>query len=146
MKRLIALAFAIAFLPAAWGQLYKWVDKEGKVHYSDTPPTTQDSKQLNVQAGGGTGAPPPAAQKDKEAEKGRLDNKDTATKAEDDVKRAAYNQDRCNRARGYLKTLNDGGRIVNYDAKGERQILDDAQIESEKGRAQKAVDESCKAS
>ena len=145
MKNFIAIALALAFIPLAWGQLYKWVDKEGKVHYSDTPPSTQDAKQLNVPTGGGTAPAPPAAQKDKEAEKGRLDNKDAAAKADDDAKRAAYNADRCNRARGYLKTLTDGGRIVTYDAKGERQILDDTQIEAEKVRAQKAADESCKA-
>ena len=146
MKRFIAIAFALAIVPVAWGQFYKWVDKDGKVHYSDQPPTTQESKQINVQTGGGTAPAPPAAQKDKEAEKGRLDNKDAAQKSDDDAKRAAYNADRCNRARGYLKTLTDGGRIVNYDSKGERQILDDAQIEAEKVRAQKAADESCKAS
>ena len=94
MKRLIAIACAFAFIPLAWGQFYKWVDKDGKVHYSDTPPSTQDAKQLNVQTGGGSPPPPPAAQKDKEAEKGRLDVK----------------------------------------------------IEAEKARAQKAADESCKAS
>ncbi len=146
MKRLIAIACAFAFIPLAWGQFYKWVDKDGKVHYSDTPPSTQDAKQLNVQTGGGSPPPPPAAQKDKEAEKGRLDVKDAAAKADDEAKRAAYNAERCNRARSYLKTLTDGGRIVNYDSKGERQILDDAQIEAEKARAQKAADESCKAS
>ena len=144
MKRLIAIAFAIAFVPMAWGQLYKWVDKEGKVHYSDTPPSEQESKQINVPTGGGTGAPPPAAKQDKDAEKGRLDAKDAATKAEDDAKRAAYNQERCARARSYLKTLSDGGRIVKYDSKGERMILNDEQIESERVRAQKAMDEACK--
>jgi Domain of unknown function (DUF4124) len=144
MKRLIAIAFALTFVTAAWGQLYKWVDKDGKVHYSDTPPNSQDSKQINVPTGGPASAPVPAAQKDKEAEKGRLDGKEAAKKAEDDAKRAAYNAERCTRARGYLKTLVDGGRIVTYDAKGERQILDDAQIESERVRAQKAADESCK--
>jgi hypothetical protein len=147
MKRLIALAVALAFVPLAWAQLYKWVDKDGKVHYSDTPPATQDSKQLSVQTGGGTPPPPPpAAQKDGKAEKGPVDPKEAARKAEDDAKRVAAAAERCGRAQRYLKTLTDGGRIINYDSKGERQIMDDAQIESEKARAQKAVDESCKPS
>ena len=145
MKRFIAIACALAFVPLAWGQFYKWVDKEGKVHYSDTPPSTQDAKQLNVQTGGGSPPPPPPAAGAKEPDK-KVDVKDAGAKAEDDAKRAAYNAERCNRARSYLKTLTDGGRIVNYDAKGERQILDDTQIEAEKARAQKAADESCKAS
>ena len=145
MKRFIVIACALAFVPVAWGQLYKWVDKNGKVNYSDTPPSTQDAKQLNVPTGGGSPAPAPAPGKDKEPDKGRVDTKDVA-KAEDEAKRAAFNAERCTRARAYLKTLTDGGRIVTYDSKGERQILDDTQIESEKNRAQKAADESCKTS
>jgi glutaredoxin len=40
MKRVIFLLACLAILPlgAQAGQLYRWVDKAGKVHYGDTPP------------------------------------------------------------------------------------------------------------
>ena len=38
MKRILVLACALAASTAAFGQLYKWVDKDGKVTYSDQPP------------------------------------------------------------------------------------------------------------
>ena len=39
-----------------------------------------------------------------------------------------------------------GGRIATYDAKGERRFLSDEQIEAERVKAQKTVDEACKTS
>ena len=51
-------AFTLGIGCASAGQLYKWVDKEGKVHYTDQPPTqevkTQERKKF--------GDKPPAAQ------------------------------------------------------------------------------------
>src|SRR5437867_4192041 len=37
MIRYVALALCL-FIPTAWGDLYKWTDENGKVHYSDQPP------------------------------------------------------------------------------------------------------------
>ncbi|HEX6829572.1 MAG TPA: glutaredoxin family protein [Burkholderiales bacterium] len=47
MTRLLLIALALLALPAAAGSLYRWVDADGKVHYTDTPPpaTAKDVKQ-----------------------------------------------------------------------------------------------------
>jgi hypothetical protein len=37
MKTLVAMMVVLALSPAAYGQMYKWVDKDGKTHYTDTP-------------------------------------------------------------------------------------------------------------
>ena len=37
MKRVLTLALLLAALPAS-AVMYKWVDQDGKVHYSDQPP------------------------------------------------------------------------------------------------------------
>ncbi len=43
---LVALIVA-GFLPAAAAQqMYRWVDKDGRVHYSQTPPAPSDAKQV----------------------------------------------------------------------------------------------------
>ena len=57
MKRTLVLACALAVSTAAFGQLYKWVDKDGKVTYSDQPPAAQQSKQLNLSTGQPASAP-----------------------------------------------------------------------------------------
>jgi hypothetical protein len=48
----ISLALALAAAPALAGDLYRWVDKDGKVTYSDTPPPS-DAKQVEEKSYGG---------------------------------------------------------------------------------------------
>lgn len=57
LRHLIYIAIAMLLIPAAAAGTYKWVDKDGNVHYSDTPvkgateidlpqPTTFDAPEL----------------------------------------------------------------------------------------------------
>ena len=149
MKRFLILACALAVSAPALAQLYKWVDKDGRITYSDQPPPAQTSKQLNISTG--TGSPGPAAaaprsalERDKELEKGRADAREKEKVAADAERKAESQRENCNRARSYLRTVTEGGRISYPDSKGERALLDDAQIEAERVKAQKAVDEACK--
>ncbi len=56
MRYSITCAVALLILPmvAAAGGVYKWVDKDGKVHYSQTRPKETDASALKV-------SPPPPA-------------------------------------------------------------------------------------
>ena len=45
---LVLVAFALTSLDADAGKLYKWVDENGKVHYTDTPPPESSSKEREV--------------------------------------------------------------------------------------------------
>ena len=55
MKRLAHVSLAIFICFAAQnlsaGEIYKWVDAEGKVHYSGTRPVETSSERVNVQTG-----------------------------------------------------------------------------------------------
>lgn len=143
-----AVAALIALAGSADAQLYKWVDKDGRTQYTDTPPPpdARSSSQIRTQAAGATpSGPGSVAEQEKAFQKRRADAAKASTKSEEDAKAAAANAERCTQAKSYLATLNDGGRIVRTNAKGEREFLDDATIEAEKKRAQSAVAESCKA-
>ncbi len=149
VKRIVMLVLALALAPAATAQLYKWVDKDGKVTYSDQPPPSAQSKQINVPVGSSAApaaAPKSAVAKDKELEKSRQAAADKVKNAEEAAAKAKADADNCVRAKAYLRTVTDGGRIGTYDEKGERVLLDDQQIEAERVKAQKAVDDYCKAS
>jgi hypothetical protein len=141
-----ATALLVIAAPAA-AQLYKWVDKDGRTQYTDTPPPAdaRSTQQIRTQAAGTT---PPAtggiAAQEKDFQKRRADAAKAGTKAEEDAKAAEANAERCTQARGYLATLNDGGRIKRTRADGQQEFLDDAAIESEKKRAQAAMQDSCK--
>jgi glutaredoxin len=56
--RFSALAAALLVLPAlalAQASVYRWVDKDGKVHYSDTPPVEPQKNLTQKRVGGGYG-------------------------------------------------------------------------------------------
>ncbi len=147
MKRLIVLVLACAVAPLAAAALYKYVDKDGKTVYSDTPPPGVDAKPLNVipSTGSGGGAASKAAVSlDKELEKGRALEKDREKKKETEEKNAKIAEQRCEQAKDNLRTYTDGGRLFRYNAKGEREFLSDEEIEAARVKAQKDVDESCK--
>jgi hypothetical protein len=153
MKRLIYAAIAIAIATPVAAQLYKWTDKDGKTHYSDTPPPGQETKSLSVGSGTTTSTPAPASagaktavERDKEAEAARKAGRDAAKKSEDAAKDAAGREEACSRAKAAYATYADGGRIHKYNDKGERDYLSDEEIEKERVRSQREMNEACKTS
>lgn len=145
MKRILVLACALACSSAAFGQLYKSIDKDGRVIYSDQPPVATDSKQLKISPGPPPAPPASAKDRNKEAEKGKAAASEKAKADEENAKRAKAHEERCASAKAQLRNLGEGGRFTALDAKGERYFLDEQQVEAERAKAQKAVDESCKA-
>jgi hypothetical protein len=143
MKRLIVLAIALCLAPAAFAQLYKYVDKDGKTVYSDQPPPNADSKQLNVQTGTSspTAAPKSALDRDKDAQKAR---DDTAKKTADASKAQAQKDQACQAAKDNYAVYAAGGRMQRTNANGEREFLSDDEIDAGREKAQKQMDEACK--
>jgi hypothetical protein len=146
MKRTLIIALACALAPLASAQLYKYVDKDGKTVYSDQPPANVETKQVHV----APSAPPPAAAqkssvaRDKDAEKVREATREKAKKVEQMAKADEATQARCAQGRRDLQLFTEGGRIGRLNEKGERVFFSDAEIETERARAQRTVDEACK--
>lgn len=142
MKRLVVAAFALAVVPLASAELYKYVDKNGKTVYSDTPPTDVDAKRM-------TPPPPPAGnaksyvERDKEAQKAREKSGEDAKKTAEKEKVEQQKKLRCEQAKGNLQIYTDGGRILKNNASGERDYMSDEEIEAERAKMQKIVDEAC---
>jgi len=146
MKRVVILACALACSSAALAQLYKSIDKDGRVIYSDQPPVAAESKQLKVSPGPATAPAPSAKERLKEQEKGKAASAGNSKEDEEKAKLDKANRERCEIARAQVRNMQEGGRFTAVDAKGERYYLDEKQIEAELAKAQKAVSESCKAS
>lgn len=176
MKSPIQIIIAIAVLLAAvtvTAQVYKWVDKDGNVQYSDIPPPpdakSSDPQKVNTKSASGPAAPPkapPASAKDapkddkgkvsakaapktladlaKESDKRRADDAAAAIKAEKDERFAKVNAARCKDASRYLAELNSGRPIGGTDDSGGRKLLDDNERAAEVAKARAAMTESCK--
>lgn len=149
MKSLLVLALALAAAPLASAQMYKYIDKDGKTVYTDQPPVNIDTRTLNIQTGATSAAPAApksAVERDKELQKGRDEVKERAKKADDLAKQAQAREQACNAARSTYRTYADGGKIFKYDDKGEKIVLGDEEIDAERERSKKEMDEACKKS
>ena len=152
MKRLLIIALACLAAPIASAELYKYVDKDGKTVYSDQPPVNIDSKQLNIQSGASTttaapaAAPKTAVARDKELQKGREEARERSKKSEENAKQAEAQEQACAQARNAYQVYADGGRITKYNEKGERVYLGDQEIDAERERSKREMDEACKKS
>ena len=155
----VALAVMLATATVA-AQVYKWVDKDGKVQYSDTPPPPSaakaDAKRLNTGTNSSapaasTAAESPAAanapkslqERSKEADKRRNDEADKAKKDEQAQKIAQQNEGRCKEATRYKSDLDSGRPITRNNDKGERAFVSDEERAAEIARVKIIIAESC---
>ena len=96
-----------------------------------------------------TDAPAPSGNKsyverDKELEKSRKAAREKQEKSEKSAKSAQEAEQRCAQAKQAYQTYADGGRIYKYNEKGERTYLDDAELETERNRTRREMEEACK--
>lgn len=133
----------------------KWIDAQGKVHYSDQSPPAHAKSQstLNINTpevpvatSGVSGVPAtsnPAPNNDA-VQNAAAAKKAAADKAAFDAAMKEAKQANCAAAKQNLANLKDGIRIVVADpTTGERSYLDDAQRQKSMDESQQQVDKSC---
>lgn len=146
----IALLVALLFVA---GAVYKWVDKEGKVHYSDKPPPGQETQVVTV-------APGPTAEQQMHAERRLQALKEsaqaTAAAAAGEAARTQQQSTErsqmveaslavqvCADARVQRMTLDLQMPIYRRGRGGEREYLADADRPAEKKRMDEVIAEFC---
>ena len=149
MKRLLPL-FVLALIGLnAHAGLNKWVDAEGKVHYSDTPPPEVKTETVrNISGKGQSEAPVSYSQKsiaEREADykKSKLEKEEAAQKKSQQNAEADAKKQNCEAARQNARSLEEGGRIFSYDEKGERKYLDDDARAKRLEEARKTISANC---
>jgi hypothetical protein len=145
MKRLAVIALACAVAPLASAELYKYVDKDGKTVYSDQPPVNADSKQIHV-APASTSGPKSYVERDKELDKQRKETAEKEKKSEQSAAQAKAAEERCTQAQANYKSFEEGGRLLKYNDKGEREYMTDDEIEAGRAKSKQQMEEACKKS
>lgn len=140
---------ALVFFPvAAAAQMYQWKDAEGRVHYSDQPPTGNIPSRTIKERPSLTGDPGAArkglAGQNMDFRKRQGEKESAAGKAEKEKQDAEERARNCEQARTHMRNLESGQRMVATDEKGQQVVLDDAGRAKEKESAQKAIDGWCK--
>jgi hypothetical protein len=149
IRRLTYALIATALVPLSAGaQIYKWVDEDGVVHYTDQP-VQPSAERVAIRSGRTDNA---AAQaRLKSAVKTHNDQTESYLQGRDD-KRAAEAQaeaDReqraadCEKARAKLNELVRAQRLYRVDENGERQYLSDDEAVSAREQAGKEISEYC---
>lgn len=150
MKHCLATVALFIFILNAHAAAHKWVDADGKVHYSDSipPEVTTAETVRNISRKGEAEAPVtiPAksiAEREAEYKKSKHEKEESSQRKTQEESRVDEKKHNCEVARQNLRTLEEGGRIVTYDANGERTYLDDSTREQRLAEAQKSVSENC---
>ena len=165
MLRILIFGLMLAFAGAASAQLHRWVDKDGKVRYGDTPPPGVKTRTL----GSPPGSTPPAAGDDaakddaamvpaaKDAPKGPLtptEQEQAFRKRQTEARKSQEKEElarkdneakqaNCTRAREALATYDSGQRVARTNPQGERYYLDDDVRAAEAVKARQAVSDWC---
>ena len=150
----IFLAMALAASSAS-AQMYKWVDKDGKVHYGNTPPPGSKTSAVKAPQSGAAPAPASAAsdakkgpltaaEQEQEYRKRRQEAEKDGKKSEQEQLAKSQKSESCERTREYLNTLQSGQRIARTNPSGERYYMDENQVAQEVAKAQQAVQQACK--
>ena len=148
----MGLGLAMALAAVAQAQQYKWVDKNGRTQYGDTPPPGVKATplrpppaQVSQPAAKGAGKTPlTPAEQELEFRRRQKEKEDAAAKEAQAKQAAEAEKQNCANAKQTLRTLETGQRITRTDEKGERYFLDDAQIARETAHAREAVSSWCK--
>jgi hypothetical protein len=134
--------------PRCWADdMYKTVDAQGNVAYSDHP-LSPASRRISVDVDGPN--PQEAARMSREqaaqaaAEEQRL--KQSRQDAEDQQKKTSQQtaqQQRCNAARNRYAYFASGGRLTHADADGNRVFYSDQEIDEQRALSKAAMDSAC---
>lgn len=140
----LAILLSVAGTPTADAQVYRWVDEDGKVHFSDTPPN-EDAERLPIE----TRPTDLESVLEKRIERRHhLDelDKDRAHEAETESERAAYAARRaesCRQARERVASIESARRLSRVDEDGNRIQYDDEQRARALAEARRQVADWC---
>lgn len=128
----------------AGAQVYRWVDKDGKVHYSQQKPPDQKATELKIptapsQAAAATDGTAPAAARDPDDPDAPPPNENDAVRAQLEKLRLS----RCETARAVFTRYQNAPYLERAAADGTKQRLTPEEEAAERVRVQQEMDEAC---
>lgn len=149
MKAILVFISLAFFSFCAQAALNKWVDAQGNVHYSDEVPQNVKTQRVPNIAGTGQPAAPATyssksyAEREAELKKSKQEKTEADEKAAQQAAQAETKKYNCTAAQQNLRALEEGARVFNYDANGEKVYLDDSAREQRLSEARKAASDHC---
>lgn len=137
MRHLIILATLVSCSLNA-GQIHKWIDEDGNVHYGDAPPYTVTTEPVRViGAPSDPGKPLPRLSTGESPTNTSSNNRSGEEVPADQAKLA------CDQAKGDLEIINNSARIRLKNADGTSRYMTTEEIEVRRENAEKDVTRFC---
>jgi hypothetical protein len=140
MRYLIYLTFVVSTTLSA-GEIHKWVDEDGNVHYTDAPPVSTTTETVRVQsAPSNPGKPLPRLSTQGDSGGDTDTGEDSVTNSE-----VAQEQARstCERARSDLEIINASSSIKFNFADGTTRDMTSDEIAERRQRSEDDIDKYC---
>lgn len=165
LNSMVALSVLLITALPVQAEIYKWVDKDGTVKYTDTPPPS-GAKSIGTLRKKAASPPPvtsPApgstavtatpqanagaeqadmSAKELEKKKREIEEVEKKNKAEKEAQ-AKQKQLNCTAAKSNYQSYSQGGRIYKTNEKGERIYLGDKQLADGAAQAKREIEEYC---
>ncbi len=149
-KQVIAAAATLTLAvsgAALAGDIYKWVDADGNVHYGDKPAGAQSERMAidsrptdRARVSAQTQARAEARMQAREAEAAAAAE---APSPEELRAQAAERRQKCESSRANMQRLVTSRRIYREDDNGERVYLDEAEMQATRQRVEDEISEFC---
>ena len=146
--RIATIAFATALWaapPLQAAKLYKWVDEQGNVTYSQTKPPDRESETIRLRSAtlDSSGAEDKLDDLNDRAESQRKDREVAENSATATAANAERKANNCGIARENMRILRTTSRIRTKDTGGEAYFLDEAGIQAKIAESQQQIDDNC---
>lgn len=144
MLRKITLVLLIGVTLPAWSEIYKWVDEDGTVHYSDKKPRGSETTQVKVSTGKES---KPGESVDQQINNLETQEEIDKVRKEQEIQTAEAEkakQEYCEKLKANLETLANNVRIRTKGEDGELRFLTPEEIVEKRQSGQKSFDEKCK--
>ena len=142
MKPAMLLLLLICTLSVQAESLYRWVDAQGVVHYSEVPPADMQAQRINVATPAKIGTVSP--KQEEPVEQGGVNNADNATEPQETPEQKAARQRNCEVVKGNLKTMEEHALIKEADpATGEFRVISETERQTKMQQAKDRIKEWC---
>ncbi|MGB5275639.1 MAG: DUF4124 domain-containing protein [Gammaproteobacteria bacterium] len=149
MRYVAFLLLLLASLVARAG-VYKWIDENGNVHYTDSPTATQPSVEMHVDDSATEPVYGEDGQMSREEKRERLLQsmaEDRLEKQEQREKQRAIkreNRNKCNRYRDQMRHYERASSLYRLDKNGERVYMSDGDRTKATRRLQAKIKQYCR--
>ena len=131
-RHILPAVMALILAQTSLAGVYKWVDKDGNVHFGDQPPVEAKQKSEIKATGKAPAVSAPVApanlsEKDAEFRKRQIEKSEKEKKGAEAEKLKIEKEERCRKMKTSADEMSSGYRIYDYDKSGQRYYLDDSQ-------------------